>query len=180
MKKLYFFLLAVYLIGVAHACKGKEPKSEERQPLEKNDEIELSLEKVDVTEQSLEQNNEAEQSFESGKTMQGTAWKLVGIVNTETDTIKILELNDCAMCHTLTFDTDTTAHGNTGMNGISIIGLNPLNIVLTKVWVDDLDVSIYEYEDALYSANSCIFNEYEFRILFNSNKSYLLYKPVKQ
>ena len=164
MKKLYFFLLAICLIVTA--CKGNETQ----QPLEKSNEIE----------QSLEQNNEAEQSLESGETMLSTEWKLVGIVDTETGSLRILEPKDCTMCYTLTFDTDTTAYGNTGMNEVRITGLNPLSIGLTKVWVDDLNVSIYEYEDALYSANSCIFNEYELKILFNNNKKYLLYKHIKQ
>jgi len=41
--------------------------------------------------------------------LEGTKWKLVGIVDTKAGDIKELEPRDCEYCYTLTFDTDYTA-----------------------------------------------------------------------
>ena len=41
--------------------------------------------------------------------LKGTKWKLAGIVDKETGTLKVLEPKECEECFTLTFDTDYTA-----------------------------------------------------------------------
>ncbi len=40
--------------------------------------------------------------------LQGTQWKLTGIMDMQTDTLKKLDPVDCEECYTLTFDTDST------------------------------------------------------------------------
>jgi hypothetical protein len=39
-------------------------------------------------------------------TLKGTKWKLVGIVDTETGNLEVLEPKDCEECYTLTFKTN--------------------------------------------------------------------------
>ena len=40
--------------------------------------------------------------------LNGTKWKLAGIVENETDSLSVLEPTDCGECYTLVFDTDNT------------------------------------------------------------------------
>ena len=40
--------------------------------------------------------------------LEGTSWKLSGIVDIETGALKILEPQDCEECYTLTFEADNT------------------------------------------------------------------------
>ena len=47
-----------------------------------------------------------EQCTEPLTNLKGTRWRLVGIVNTRTGAIEILEPRYCAICYTLTFETD--------------------------------------------------------------------------
>ncbi|MDR0364729.1 MAG: hypothetical protein LBH92_06920 [Bacteroidales bacterium] len=48
---------------------------------------------------------------ENGTALQGAKWKLVGIVDIQTDTLKELDPKDCEECYTITFITDTKAEG---------------------------------------------------------------------
>ena len=105
--------------------------------------------------------------------LKGTKWKLKGIVNTETGTLKVLEPKNCVKCYTFTFDTDTTALGYSVLNEMFIRGLNPVIIVGTKVG-EEGDAGIY-YK-ALFSVHSCTFNRSELKLFFNNNKEYLLFK----
>jgi hypothetical protein len=55
--------------------------------------------------------------------LQGTQWKLEGIVNVQTDEMQVLEPVDCEQCYTLVFNTDTTAAGKSTTN-ILLLNLN--------------------------------------------------------
>ncbi|MDR1346249.1 MAG: hypothetical protein LBK03_06070 [Bacteroidales bacterium] len=55
--------------------------------------------------------------------LQGTQWKLEGIVNVQTGEMQVLEPVDCEQCYTLEFDTDTTASGKSTTN-IFLLNLN--------------------------------------------------------
>ena len=41
--------------------------------------------------------------------LKGSKWKLTGIVDTQTDELRVLEPTDCEECYTLTFITNSTA-----------------------------------------------------------------------
>ena len=104
--------------------------------------------------------------------LQGTKWKLKGIVDIQTSTLKELEPNDCDKCYTFVFDTDTTAWGYNCLNEMYIGGLNPIVIGGTKIG-ETGDAGIYL--DALFSVVSYTFDGKEMKLFFNNN--YLLYKP---
>jgi hypothetical protein len=50
----------------------------------------------------------------------GTQWKLAGIYDMQTGILKELEPKECTDCYTLTFGTDSTAHGQSVVNQISV------------------------------------------------------------
>jgi hypothetical protein len=54
---------------------------------------------------------EPDQTDPNATVLAGTKWKLQGILNAKTDSLKILDPADCARCYTMEFDTDSTAHG---------------------------------------------------------------------
>ena len=99
-------------------------------------------------------------------------WKLVGVVDAETSTLKVLEPKDCERCYTFTFDTDTTAWGYTVLNAMYIAGF----IIGGTKLGEDGDAGICY--DALFSVRSYVFNENELKFFFNNDSQYLLYKPL--
>lgn len=87
MKKIYFFLLAICLMGAA--CKDDE-ESSRRSSNEKQRSLEKSAD-------------------EKEKSLKDTKWKLTGIMDMNTGILQELEPKDCEQCYTLTFDTDSTS-----------------------------------------------------------------------
>ena len=109
--------------------------------------------------------------------LKGTKWKLTGIVDAQTGDLKVLEPIDCERCYTFLFDTDTTAWGYTVGNDVYIRGLNPLIIGGSKMLECGDPELCYA---ALRSAKSYMFSENEFKLFFNNNNNYLLYKSINQ
>ena len=106
--------------------------------------------------------------------LQGTKWKLEGIVDIQTSTLKELEPKNCDKCYTFVFDTDTTARGYTCVNAMYIGGLNPIVIGGTKIYeTGDAGICF----DALFSVKSYTFDGKELKLFFDNNNNYLLYKP---
>jgi hypothetical protein len=52
--------------------------------------------------------------------LEGTHWKLDGIVETSTGAIRELNPTNCETCYFLTFDTDSTAEGRAVINVINV------------------------------------------------------------
>jgi hypothetical protein len=61
----------------------------------------------------------------ANNSLQGTKWKLEGIVNEQTGEMQVLEPIDCEECYTLEFDTDTTACGQTVSNVLVLNLISP-------------------------------------------------------
>jgi len=139
MKNLYFFLLAVCLIGVAYACKGNEKKREEQQSLE----IELSLKKDSEIE---EVNLETEECVNPCNNIIGQ-WKLVevSILKNIFDNPdkKIIDYSDENIIYDFQFLSDRM-HDYKGLN---IYKITEGTLVITGTVVDD----IHNLQEGTYS-----------------------------
>jgi hypothetical protein len=126
--------------------------------------------------------NPPPQNTDSNFTLKGTQWKLVGIVDAQTNTLTELEPKNCEECYTFTFETDTTANGKSISCGAYIIGLNPIEIPVDKA-LENFDGSIYTA--LLLSVKSYTVDNNALRLYFTDRRnmyppnSFLLYKPIK-
>ena len=109
------------------------------------------------------------------KSLEGTKWKLAGIVDTETGVLKELEPKDCTGCYTLIFDTDTTAQGRSSGNLVIISGLNPFRFHLMTYAGEYPDG--FFYTGAMYSVKSYAYNRNALKFYYDNNKFYLIFKP---
>jgi hypothetical protein len=122
--------------------------------------------------------------------LQGTKWKLAGIVDVQTGELTVLEPANCTECYTLTFDTDSTMSGHSTANDLILeivtMSSNPgLNIctisrigMLTKI-NERGDGSLYL--DILYCVNSYIQEDSNLKFFYTKDNktSYLLFKSVE-
>ena len=91
-------------------------------------------------------------------------WKLVGIVDTETDTLKVLEPKDCKECFTLTFNTDYVA--TVRSINMETITLDLLNLKPDINLDDSLWWELYDKDGQMYSDGD------QYRRLIYTTKSY--------
>ena len=119
-------------------------------------------------------------SSNEGLSLKGTKWKLAGIVDAQTGELTELEPKNCAECFTLTFDTNTTAHGKSIQNHVVILGLDPVSIVIATDVLDGPDGDIFcdIVQTALFNSYTLTINELKF--FYNNNNNYLLYKRINQ
>jgi len=113
--------------------------------------------------------------------LQGTKWKLAGIVDVQTGDIKELDPKDCDECYTLTFDTDSTAVGWITSNDLIV----RLRSVLEVFSASKALGSDFYIEDAILfrsiigKINSYKLYTNELKFYYNDNKNYLLFKQRK-
>ena len=109
----------------------------------------------------------------------GTQWKLEGIVDAETNTLKVLEPEDnCLDYYTITFNTDTTAQGQ---SIVISVNLNPIQLYCSFTYLN-----YYFWEDenhacfckALNSVKSYACDSNELKFYFNDKRDYLLFTCV--
>ena len=111
------------------------------------------------------------------QTLEGTKWKLAGIVDTEKGSLKVLEPKDCKECYTFTFDTDSTASGRS-LGNILLVRLKPFlffNVATEILDCHDSDCALF-YE-AIKSIVCYKLEKNEFKFYFEDQKKYLLFKP---
>ena len=122
-------------------------------------------------------------------TLQGTKWKLIGIVDVQTGNLTELEPKDCAECYTLTFDTDNTFNGQIVCNimfGNYEIDYNTgifriINIAFSEVGCIYM-MEENSYSQILWEIQSFILKDAHTRILhlyYNENRNYLLFKLLE-
>ena len=90
---MFLFLLACWSCG--NQADNEKPEIEKPPEVEKSPEIEMPKEEENPKEVT-------------DSPLVGYLWKLVGVAETETGNIKVLEPRDCEDCYTLTFITDST------------------------------------------------------------------------
>jgi hypothetical protein len=119
--------------------------------------VNLAANKFEITEIK-----KLENTVKTPPKLQGTKWKLEGIVNEQTGERRALEPIDCEQCYTLKFDTDTTATGKSTTNEQKFnFARTPIFLATTEICeinedgdlYSDLlfDIKAYKFEDdALY------------------------------
>ena len=123
-------------------------------------------------------------------TLRNTKWKLVGIMDVETDSIRILDPTiECDKCYTLVFDeTDTvfyeytTSQWTTRIYEIDYLTNNIRYIsgwgtMLGETWDGFLYTHIFR--DELRQTQPFSLQENEFKWYYNDKKNYLLFKPFE-
>jgi len=138
--------------------------------------------------------------YNENNTLKGTKWKLVGIVDVQTDVLTELEPKDCEKCYTLTFDTDNPFVSSATNEGIKSWGENYFvtfsasNELGGNYIADYASHSFqiigfggtkagemadgYFYADPLWKREikSFFLQGNELRLYYNENKNYLLFK----
>jgi hypothetical protein len=119
--------------------------------------------------------------------LEGTAWKLKGILDVRTGILKELEPKNCEECYTMNFLSDSMAGGHSVANGIAFcfsqdcISKKEIAFAMTAVGDNHIgDVQLFY--DALKSVDSYSYNleKGELMLSCNNNKNYLLYKLIQQ
>jgi len=107
----------------------------------------------------------------------GTQWKLVGIVDMETDSLEELEPKDCVDCYSLKFLTNTKAEGIAFREKI-VLDLK----LLGKYEITDINRTDEDdrFVKLLYCINtdSYSFTSIELKIINETDKFYLLFKKL--
>ena len=93
-------------------------------------------------------------SIKPALSLEGTKWKLAGIVDEETGNIRVLEPKDCEECYTLTFDTDSTATVHSISKDIKKMNLFNLT---PSVSLPDMLFPEYYYKDSTYYMDADVF-----------------------
>ena len=125
------------------------------------------------------------ESSSNEMTLTGTAWKLVGIVDTEAGELKELEPKDCVGCYSFIFDTDSTFGGYTSINTMygkyefdyNTHTYHLIFVVSTEI-AERGDGSLYD--QILSQIQSVTIESTLPRMLhlnYNGGKNYLLFKP---
>ena len=109
----------------------------------------------------------------------GTSWKLAGIYDVQSETLTVLEPIDCDDCYTLTFDSDTTATGNSTSNLVFVNFSTTNQIIGIATEVGEVGDG-YIFCNATIQVTSYSVSKTELKFFFNEKNNYLLYKPKKQ
>ncbi|MDR2969865.1 MAG: hypothetical protein LBV32_09735 [Tannerellaceae bacterium] len=119
------------------------------------------------------------------ETLKGTKWKLEGIADDRTGTLKVLEPKDCEECFTLTFDTNSTFSGFSTTRNLSgecniDYATNAINISMYFLpALDELDFDAELYVRDLENVFSFSLQENNTKlILYFNDKSYFLYNKL--
>jgi hypothetical protein len=110
--------------------------------------------------------------------LEGTKWKLAGIVDMQTGEMTELEPKDCEQCYMLVFDTDSTAWGKSVINDIYVDLSKPFMTVPTYAY-DHKNGDVQLFYDTMGSIGSYKVEKNQLKFFYNSNKNYLLFKRIK-
>ena len=119
-------------------------------------------------------------------TLQGTKWKLAGIVNAQTGNLKVLEPKNCDKCYILTFDTDNSFQTFSSTNDLQ--GIYMADYKTKTMQISDFggtkigeigDGNLYWNHDIWHTVQTFSLQGKELRLYYNENKNYLLFKSLK-
>jgi len=115
--------------------------------------------------------------------LEGTTWKLTGIVNVNTGTLKALEPKDCKECYTLSFDTDSTFTTNSASNGLG--GNYKVDFHTCTIHIDSFGGTMrgeigdgHQWWVIFPILRSFSLKKNELVLYYNDEKDYLLFKPL--
>ena len=118
--------------------------------------------------------------IEENSILQGTKWKLEGIVDTQTGILTELEPNDCDECYSFTFNTDSTATGRSTSNELGV-KLKPVVRIFLMTYALGTD---FYLEDAILFCNAIdTIISYELsgnylKFYYNNGENYLKFKKI--
>jgi hypothetical protein len=114
---------------------------------------------------------------EETSSLQGTKWKLAGIVDVQTGVLTEIEPKDCGQCYTFVFNSDNTAIGISAVNEILVRLSGDPFFTLTTTFDDSEngDVSLFYEVIPLIESYSCI-DQTELRFFYHRATNYLLFK----
>jgi uncharacterized repeat protein (TIGR02543 family) len=117
--------------------------------------------------------------------LQGTKWKLIGIVDVQTNDLTELEPKDCSECYTLTFDIGSTFNGRT-VNNVIMNGRYEFDSNTYSYRIIDYVISeVMEmgngnvYSQILWSNRYFMVNDTYLYLYYNDKKNYLLFKLLE-
>ncbi|MDR0567130.1 MAG: hypothetical protein LBG47_08880 [Prevotellaceae bacterium] len=115
---------------------------------------------------------------DSKPALEGTKWKLAGIMDAETCDLKELEPKDCSTCYTLEFDTDSTAWGKAAIRQIRLELLPKL--FMTAPTFEGLNEAgdVLLFYDAMKTLTDYAATENEIKFCYNGGKNYLLFRKI--
>ncbi|MDR0581706.1 MAG: hypothetical protein LBG31_01965 [Prevotellaceae bacterium] len=111
--------------------------------------------------------------------LEGTQWKLAGIMDVETCNLKELEPKDCETCYTIEFNTNSNmAQGKSVRNAIlfhiSLPLPTPIFIHITPMDYENEDVQLFY--DAMETVTSYTVTKNELKMCYNEGRNYLLFR----
>ena len=111
--------------------------------------------------------------------LEGTIWKPKGILDTKTDSLKILQPTDCGKCYTLEFDSDSTANGFCTVNLLyAILSHDGTAGIVTTTEAFDIREDPRMFEDILQTVKSYLHEQNELQFICEDGK-FLLFEKVE-
>ena len=131
----------------------------------------------DLPEIIEEEPHEIVQGFEIPTHLPSTKWKLEGIVDVQTNTIKELEPKDYEISYTLTLYSDGTFTGYTSINKfVCVFESSTGNVRLLLITEAGERGDGRLFYNTLLSVQSHTQQEHELKLFYNDKRNYLLYK----
>jgi hypothetical protein len=132
---------------------------------------------------AIDNNHESEELM----SLEGTKWKLEGIVDTATNTLQVLEPKDCDDCYTLVFDSDSTfitnSASNKSLSANCQIDYDTYSIHISSFGGNKMgeigDGYIYVTPFWNKTIKSFYFQDNKLRLYYNDQKKYLLFNRIK-
>jgi len=109
--------------------------------------------------------------------LKGTNWKLEGIMDTETDSLKILEPQDCEACFIFYFRTDSSAFGySTGNELYLVLGPSGIHKFSTTLAGETGDGLLFLNTMGSVTSYGLDLGKNELKFYYDNRKKYLLFK----
>lgn len=109
-------------------------------------------------------------------------WKLEGFGNVSNSSFEKVIPSDCENCFLLSFSENWKVSGSTSTNTFSgVFQINKQNINITNItatMVNELGNG-QKYFDAISLVEKCEFIDGKFKLFYNQNRNYLLFKLLK-
>ena len=166
-KKYIFFILIASCLFSCDNHKQSDVVEEDLPVIVEEDPLEIIEEEP----------HEIVQGFEIPTHLPSTKWKLEGIVDVQTNTIKELEPKDYERCYTLTLYSDGTFTGYTSRNKFVCVfesSTGNVRLLLITEINEQGDGSLFY--NTLLSVQSHTQQEHELKLFYNDKMNYLLYK----
>ena len=130
---------------------------------------------------SCQKNDNGQTKMNESTSLQGTQWKLISFVDTETGVSKEAESKD-KRSYTLRFNDDNTLGGFSSTNELDgsyepDYSTNDINITIgQRTFINEL-LDGNKYVDLLNNIQSFSLEKNELRLYYADKKNYLLFKP---